>query len=47
MRDHICLHPRLAVSDGLTHQPIHPLSPAIADTAVAVWETCAHKAADL
>ncbi len=47
MRDHICLHPRLAVSDGLTHQPIHPLSPATADTAVAVWETCAHKAADL
>ena len=47
MRDPICLHARLAVSDGLTHQPIHPLSPATADTAVAAWETCAHRAADL
>ena len=42
MRDPIGLHARLAVSDGLTHSPIHPLSPATADTAVAVRETCAH-----
>ena len=47
MRDPICLHARLAVTDGFTHQSIHPLNPAIADTAVAAGETCAHKAADL
>ena len=41
MRDPICLHARLAVIDGLTHQPIHPLNPATADTAVAARETCA------
>jgi hypothetical protein len=41
MRDPICLHARLAVTDGLTHQPIHPLNPATADTAVAARETCA------
>jgi hypothetical protein len=38
---------RLAVPDGLTHQPIYPLSPATAETAVAGWETCAHRAANL
>ena len=47
MRDFVCLHARLAVPDGLTHQPIHPLSPATADTAVAGQETCAHRAAHL
>ena len=47
MRDFVCLHARLAVPDGLTHQPIYPLSPATADTAVAAWETCAYRAADL
>ena len=47
MRDPIGLHARLAVSDGLTHPPIYPLSPATADAAVAVGETCAHGAADL
>lgn len=47
MRDPIGLHAQLAVSDGLTHPPIHPLSPATADTAVAVRETCAHKASHL
>ena len=47
MRDPICLHARLAVIDGLTHQPIHPLNPATADTAVAAGETCAHRDAVL
>ena len=47
MRDPVCLHARLAVADGLTHQPIFPLTPATADTAVADRETCAHRAADL
>ena len=47
MRDPIGLHARLAVPDGLTHSPIHPLNPATANTAVAVWETCAHMAADI
>ncbi len=47
MRDLIGLLARLAVSDGFTHSAIHPLSPATADTAVAVWETCAQRAADL
>ena len=47
MRDFVCLHARLAVPDGLTHQPIYPLSPATADTAVAGQETCAHGAAHL
>ena len=44
MRDFVCPHARLAVPDGLTHQPIYPLSPATADTAVAARETCAHRA---
>jgi hypothetical protein len=47
MRDFVCLHAQLAVSDGFTHQPIYPLSPATADTAVAGQETCAHRAAHL
>ena len=47
MRDPICLHAQLAVSDGFTHSPINPLNAATADTAVAAWETCAHWAADL
>src|SRR5829696_9657802 len=47
MRDFVCLHARLAVPDGLTHQPIYPLSPATADTAVAGRETCAHGATHL
>jgi len=46
MRDSICLYPHAAVADGFTHQPIHPLNPATADTAVAAGETCAHRAAD-
>lgn len=47
MRGPIGLHARLAVSDGATHSPIHPLSPATEDTAVAVGETCAHRATGL
>jgi hypothetical protein len=47
MRDPICLHAQFAVSDGFTHSPINPLNAATADTAVAAWETCAHRAADL
>jgi len=47
MRDLVCLHARLAVSDGLTHQPTHPLSPATAVTAVAGRERCAHRGAHL
>src|SRR5690606_4111344 len=47
MRDPICPHVQPAVSDGFTHSPINPLSPATADTAVAAWETCAQRAADL
>jgi DNA repair protein RadC len=47
MRDPVCLHARLAVPDGLTHQLIHPLNPATADTAVADRETCAYRAAAL
>ena len=47
MRDPICLYAQPAVADGFTHSPIHPLSPAAAETAVAAWETCAHRAASL
>ena len=47
MRDPICLHAQPAVSDGFTLSPGHPLSPAIAHSAVAAWETCAHTAAAL
>src|SRR5688572_32863759 len=47
MRDFVCLHARLAVPDGFTHQPSSPLSPATADTAGAGRETCAHRAAHL
>ena len=47
MRDSIRLYPPTVVADGLTHDDIHRLSPAVADTAAAAWETCAHRAADL
>ncbi len=47
MRGPISLHTRVAVSDGLTHSPINPLSPATAAIAVAAWETCARWAAEL
>ena len=47
MRAPICPHVQPAVSDGFTHSPINPLSPATADTGVAAWETCAQRAADL
>src|SRR5688572_1824206 len=41
MRDALSLHSHSAVTDGLSHPPIHPLNPATADTAVAAGETCA------
>ena len=47
MREPVRLYPPAAVADGLSHDHIHRLSPAAADTAAAAWETCAHWAADL
>jgi hypothetical protein len=39
MRDVLSLHSPSAVTDGVSHPPIHRLSPAAADTAAAARET--------
>ena len=47
MRDVLSLHSHSAVTDGLSHPPIHRLSPAGAVTAAAARETCALRDTDL